>query len=255
MVEIKVGMLSDTHGHHDEIKVPECDVLIFAGDMCVKGAHVEEMTSFARWLVTRGAAHVVFVAGNHDFTKTASLQRPKYRTDAAAKGAHLRALTDASRWAPNSCDVHVLSPVGMVGIPVDGAPPLIVAGSAACQMPDGPWVYNWKASAIEKAVSGLSRCDVFVSHSPARGVMDTLAWGVRCGEEAYADYVRRANPALHVFGHVHAERGLKRDMEGVRTVAANVAMCDDYYSLKVNRASTATLRFADGDWSVAEIKL
>jgi Icc-related predicted phosphoesterase len=254
-------MLSDTHGHHENVHVPgHCDLLIFAGDMCQKGAHVADINSFARWLATRYAHHVVFVAGNHDFTKTKSASRTKSKTDASATGAHARAMHAATAgmvlWQPG-VKIHTLSPTGVVGIQVvPDAPPLVIAGAAPCQMPEGPWVYNWRATAISKATDALPRCDIFVSHAPPRNIMDKLPWGWPVGEEAYLDYVRRVNPALHVFGHVHAQRGVVRDgVEGLRTVFANVSMCDDAYALVSRRASVATLEFVGSDWEVVDVEL
>jgi Icc-related predicted phosphoesterase len=261
MARIRVAMLSDTHGHHEDVRIlGPCDLLIFAGDMCQNGAHVAEINSFARWLATRGVENVVFVAGNHDFTKTKSASRTKSKTDASATGAHTRAMragmAEMAGWQPR-VKIHTLSPTGVVGIQVaPDAPPLVIAGAAPCQMPEGPWVYNWKATAISKAVDELPRCDIFVSHAPPRNIMDKLPVGWPIGEEAYLDYVRRVNPALHVFGHVHAQRGVVGDaVEGLRTVFANVSMCDDAYDLVSRRASVATLEFVGSDWEVVDVEL
>jgi hypothetical protein len=44
-------------------------------------------------------------------------------------------------------------------------------------------------------------------------------------------------------------------VEGLRTVFANVSMCDDAYALVSRRASVATLEFVGSDWEVVDVEL
>ena len=58
--------LSDTHGWHDDVVVPEGDVLLFGGDMCGRGT-LEEVGRFARFLEKQPHSHKIVIAGNHDW--------------------------------------------------------------------------------------------------------------------------------------------------------------------------------------------
>lgn len=57
--------ISDTHGKHRELKIPSCDVLIHAGDVCDYG-NLEQIKDFMQWFDNQAARHKIFVSGNHD---------------------------------------------------------------------------------------------------------------------------------------------------------------------------------------------
>src|SRR5262245_56304965 len=61
----RLVLLSDTHGHHDKLRVPEGDVLVHAGDFCTSGKEAQVRT-FARWLAKQPHPHKIVIAGNHD---------------------------------------------------------------------------------------------------------------------------------------------------------------------------------------------
>lgn len=47
---IKVVCLSDTHGFHRYLKVPDGDILIHAGDFMAHGRAAKEVEDFNEWL-------------------------------------------------------------------------------------------------------------------------------------------------------------------------------------------------------------
>ena len=61
---MRLVLLSDTHGLHREISIPDGDVLVHAGDFCSQGEAVEAKL-FGEFL--RGLPHhnKVMIAGNH----------------------------------------------------------------------------------------------------------------------------------------------------------------------------------------------
>lgn len=63
---MKVVCISDTHGLHDGVEVPEGDLLIHAGDITNVGK-MELVRSFNDWLATLPHPHKIVIAGNHDF--------------------------------------------------------------------------------------------------------------------------------------------------------------------------------------------
>jgi predicted phosphohydrolase len=62
----KIVLISDTHNLHSKITIPECDILIHAGDATGRGT-LQEVSSFLYWLSQQPAKHKVAIAGNHDW--------------------------------------------------------------------------------------------------------------------------------------------------------------------------------------------
>ena len=63
---MRVICMSDTHGLHRNTKVPDGDVLVFAGDITSRGASYE-LVDFNEWLGELPHSHKIVVAGNHDW--------------------------------------------------------------------------------------------------------------------------------------------------------------------------------------------
>ena len=62
---LTVTAISDTHGSHRKLNVPQSDVLIHAGDACI-GGDEEQLNDFFKWFADLPARYKIFVAGNHD---------------------------------------------------------------------------------------------------------------------------------------------------------------------------------------------
>jgi len=61
----KLSFISDTHGNHRELNIPQTDFLIYCGDACTDG-NEEELNDFFKWFAEQKATYKIFVAGNHD---------------------------------------------------------------------------------------------------------------------------------------------------------------------------------------------
>jgi Icc-related predicted phosphoesterase len=62
----QIFAFADTHGKHRKITVPDSvETVIFAGDACNAGDHVQLMDFFA-WFSTLPVKNKLFVPGNHD---------------------------------------------------------------------------------------------------------------------------------------------------------------------------------------------
>lgn len=61
----KIIAISDTHGHHRRLIIPETDILIHCGDACDEG-DVDQLTDFFQWFSQQPARKKIFIAGNHD---------------------------------------------------------------------------------------------------------------------------------------------------------------------------------------------
>jgi hypothetical protein len=62
----RIVCISDTHGLHRKVTVPESDLLIHAGDFMRTGISLEEIADFNDWLGEQPHRYKIVVAGNHD---------------------------------------------------------------------------------------------------------------------------------------------------------------------------------------------
>lgn len=60
-----ISVISDTHGKHQELKIPYCDILIHCGDACENGDE-DQLRKFFAWFSVQKSKYKIFVAGNHD---------------------------------------------------------------------------------------------------------------------------------------------------------------------------------------------
>src|ERR1700675_4211605 len=61
---IKLVAISDTHNAHSKVTIPECDILIHAGDESFQGTK-KEIEEFAQWFDKQPAKHLIWIPGNH----------------------------------------------------------------------------------------------------------------------------------------------------------------------------------------------
>lgn len=71
---MKIVTISDTHGWHREIQIPDGDVLIHAGDFSRMGS-VKEVKDFNNFLGVLPHRHKLIIAGNHDRCCKANLSK------------------------------------------------------------------------------------------------------------------------------------------------------------------------------------
>lgn len=196
----RLVLLSDTHGSHDAVRVPDGDVLVHAGDFTRSG-RAHEVEAFARFLGRLPHAHKIVVAGNHDFL----FEREPERAAAL--------LADVATYL---CD--------------GGAE---AAGLTFWGSPWQPWFHDWAfnlprgAALAEKWALAPAGVDVLVTHGPPFGVLDRVArGGGSVGCEALTAALSRIAPKLHVFGHIHEAYGTEH-RAGILHV--NASVCDLRY--------------------------
>jgi len=221
----RLVLLSDTHGQHGSVSVPDGDVLVFAGDACGAGTPTE-WKGFCAWLGTQPHAHKVVIAGNHDWPLQPSIPewnvRPRYGP--TERGQALRRVEDA----------------GAVLLQDSGA---TVAGLRFWGSPWVPFFYDWAfnlprggerlAELRGRIPAGL---DVLVTHGPPHGVLDLAASGVHAGCEPLADRLAVLDaeggaPRLHVFGDIHEAAGVLPPAGVEGRISVNAAVLDLQYRL------------------------
>lgn len=171
--------MADTHGRHAQLAVPEGDVLIHAGDLSLRGT-LPQLEQVADWLRSLPHQHKVVIAGNHDF----ALQEKPAAARALFHG--LTYLEDAE--------------VTLAGLRIWGSP-------------WQPWFHDWafnlrRGAAIDEKWKLIPEgVDVLVTHGPPLGFGDMVHDGERVGCEDLLRHLARVKPRLHLFGHIHEDRG------------------------------------------------
>lgn len=195
---MRIVCLSDTHGFHGRLRVPEGDLLVHAGDFSMAG-RPDEIQLFDRWLGTLPHAHKVVVAGNHDFL----FERDPLQARALLGNA-----------------IYLQ----------DGL--LELGGLRIWGSPWQPWFFDWAfnlARGPELAAKWAlipDGIDVLVTHGPPAEILDRTASNEEVGCHDLSLALQRVRPRLHVFGHIHEGYGrVERD----GTTYVNASNCDLRY--------------------------
>lgn len=197
---MRIVLISDTHNQLHKVAVPDGDLLIHAGD-CTDRGGPRELARFNRDLGALPHRHKVIIAGNHDFGFE--------RTPAEARAL----LTSAIYLQDELCEIE--------GLRIYGAPWQPAFMDWAFNLPRGPALQErW-----DLIPSGL---DILITHGPPRGHGDRLRIGESVGCDDLLAAIRRAQPRLHVFGHIHEGYGQTR--EGA-TLCVNASICDADYEV------------------------
>jgi Icc-related predicted phosphoesterase len=224
---MRIILTSDLHGNLPEI--PECDLLIIAGDICPdfmyqrqNGNDVKFMdgstkqaqwlnTIFRDWLAATPAKYVVGIAGNHDFV---------------FQSAHHKVAPPLPWYYLEGEEVEL-----------DG---LRIYGT--------PWVPNLTSWAFYGGHGGVDQAkldaipegiDILVSHGPPQGYGDLIPIGskygrtnpVRVGCQNMNATLARVKPRVFVCGHIHEGFGHychPHVEEGI----FNVAYVDEFYAAR-----------------------
>lgn len=202
---MKIVAISDTHGCHEDLDLPDGDVLVHSGDFCRWGIDLDEPRAFLAWFAARPHRHKVLIAGNHDMI--------------------IEKDVDAFR---------ALVPEGVTFLHDSGA---VVGGLRCWGSPWTPLFFRWAfmrprgeplRERWDLIPAGL---DLLITHGPPYGHGDLARpYGtphlraVGCAE--LLDAVRRAPPRLHVFGHIHEGHGVTASDE-LPTIFVNAASCGE----------------------------
>lgn len=195
---LRLVLLSDTHGRHAGLEVPEGDVLLHGGDLTGRGT-LDQLRETARWLRRLPHPHKVVIAGNHDFCLE---QAPE---------AGRRILEEEG-----GCHYLLDEEVTVAGLRVWGSP-------------WQPWFYDWafnlqRGAPLQAVWAKIPHgIDVLVTHGPPAGVLDQTAHGAAAGCADLEEAVARVRPRLHVFGHIHEAYG-QRLRKG--TLFVNASTCN-----------------------------
>lgn len=195
---MKLIAISDTHGEHRSLEIPDGDVLIHAGDLTRHGS-LEDVQEFNDFLGTLPHPHKIVIAGNHDFC---------FEKDRAA------------------CEEILTNCIYLQDQEV------VVDGVKFYGSPWQPWFYDW-AFNLERGAEIRSKwelipedTDVLITHGPPYGIGDLTAQGDSAGCQGLLEVVKKIKPAFHIFGHIHEAYGVTNDGA---TTFVNASVCDQLY--------------------------
>ena len=197
-MSIRLVAISDTHGLHRHLTIPDGDILVHAGDITGHG-QVEQVADFNEWLGTLPHRHKLVIAGNHDFCFE---DQP---VETAALLTNCIYLFDEA-------------------ITLDG---LYFYGT-----PWQPWFFDWafnlrRGSEIRAKWELIPpETDVLITHGPPLGYGDLTSRGEYVGCADLLESVRQKRPKLHIFGHIHEGYGMTHNQH---TTFINASSCTLQY--------------------------
>jgi Icc-related predicted phosphoesterase len=196
---IRIVAISDTHGFHRGLEIPDGDLLIHAGDLTGNGT-LDELSEFNGWLASLPHCFKIVIAGNHDWCFE---RRSQEAVSCLTAGVYLQ-------------DQGVL----LNGLTIYGSP-------------WQPWFFNWafnlqRGAEIRAKWDMIpTKVDVLVTHGPPLGHGDATWRGEHAGCHDLLAAVERIRPKLHIFGHIHEGAGVT---ESDHTTFVNASSCDAFFS-------------------------
>ncbi len=201
---LRFVFISDTHNQTDNLKLPEGDILLHAGDFSQTGLP-SEVQHFIRYLesVQNQFQHVIVIAGNHELP----FDVENYGKGVSAfyhknKKIDGKALKESIKSKFTYLEDEL---VEISGIKIYGSP---------WQPVFGDWAFNLKRGeeCLEKWKMIPNGVDVLVTHGPPLGHGDRCQDGARAGcMELLSTIQLRVKPKYHVFGHIHEGYGITTD--------------------------------------------
>jgi Icc-related predicted phosphoesterase len=187
---MRIVIVSDTHGRHEEYGVLEGDVLIHCGDGSDSAA--QSVEALDEWFGRQRVDHVLAVGGNHDFE---ILRRVRA---GAQVFRHARFLLDET--------------VEIGELHFHGSPWL-------------PQLFGWAFFAKDEVLAARwgeipANTDVLITHTPPKGILDLDRGGFSYGCALLRERLTQIAPRLHCFGHIHASGGV---LEGSPTTSVNAS--------------------------------
>lgn len=209
MKKCKIVAISDVHCKWNKIEIPECDILISAGDYSFKGEkHVVE--DFHKWLNKQDAGYIISVQGNHELWVEKHFEQAKEIAEKVCPGVHF--IGDGQ------------------AVDIEG---IKIYGSA-----DTPFFYNW-AWNVQRGPNIAAKwakipddTEILVTHGPPQGILDIVPYANGTPKERVGCYdlfnriQQLEKMKIHIFGHIHHSHGYQY-FNGKQFY--NASICDEQY--------------------------
>lgn len=198
-MSLRLVIISDTHGLHEKVGLPDGDVLIHCGD-CTNDAGQASLRHFAIWMEKQNFSQKILVAGNHDRAfETWPDLAVKLLKEHAPSVTYLQ---------DSGCEIE--------GFNFWGSPYQPEFYNWAFNLPRGPALKrHWDM--IPKST------DVLITHGPPKGQCDYNPQDkFHCGCEDLLNAVMDIQPKVHAFGHIHSAYG-RSGLNGTQFINASLA--------------------------------
>jgi len=196
---MRILCLSDTHGRHRRLQIPEADILLFAGDM--GATSFSRLADFADWLasIPLPAERKIIISGNHD-------------------GVFERHPNEAQKYLDGIAIYLENSYCTVDGLKVYGTPVSLAFNNWFFNIPDdGSIQAYWDPIPLDT--------DILLTHQPPLGILDSDSRQRNLGCPRLLSRVREIQPRLHCFGHIHPGYGLHSIGT---TTFVNASICNDW---------------------------
>jgi len=203
-------MISDTHQKWNKLVIPDCDLLISAGDYSFRG-ELNVVKTFHEWLDKQPSKHVVSVQGNHEVIVQKDFQQAKLIATEACPRVHF---------------------VEHEALEIDGIKMFFSAYTPFFNN----WAYNlydWEDQLGAKWAQIPEDTVVLGTHGPPYNILDIVyeVDGVtpieKVGSITLSDRIKELKQLkLHCFGHIHCSAG-EAYHNGVKYI--NASICDEMY--------------------------
>jgi Icc-related predicted phosphoesterase len=205
---MKIVCISDVHERWHKLVIPECDILISAGDYSFRGEkHI--VKEFHKWLDKQDARYVISVQGNHELWVEENFLEAKQIAQEACPGVYF---IDEG-------------PIEIEGIKIYGS----AITPFFCN-----WAWNRHPQEITKHWNRIpDDTQILITHGPSYNILDKTCYAT--GEErpeplGCYQLVKRIEQLkdldLHFCGHIHHSHGQKH-IDGVSYY--NASICDESY--------------------------
>lgn len=246
---MKIVHISDTHGKHNHVIVPNCDVLIHTGDLGGRTT-INELTDFLIWFEQQPAEVKIFCAGNHDIVLD-----PKEADKAKAKGSiygwsrQLNEHKSAMDLIANYKVVYLNNQTYThEGINFFGSP-------YSPSFHREYWAFNADRGAeIQKQWAKIPNdTHVLMTHSPCYKILDRVEdkyretagedLNVGCADLLAVIKKRLTKLKLHASGHIHDQFGvvLKNVTNNRKCLFSNGAVVDNQYNVLITNPPIITI--------------
>lgn len=203
---MKLVCISDTHGLHNKLILPEGDVLVYAGDFSSYG-NWSDTKDFLHWFNEQDFKFRILTAGNHD--KIPYIYFSDFINEIIkTKIIYLQ-------------DYSII----IEGIKFFGTP---------WSLPFGIWSFMKSEKDLLKIFNSIPLdTDVIISHGPCHGILDQTYYAngdidCNCGSFALKETVKRIKPKIVITGHIHESFGKYTDY---KTDYYNVSVVDEFYKV------------------------
>ena len=197
---MKIVIFGDNHGQWN-FKVPFGDAIISTGDFSMFG-YSKEIREFNNWLGEQPHKHKLYIWGNHEVY-------------AEGMEKHFEEMI------PNGKCIHnrVIEIEGLKIMGCSFTPKF------------GNWAFMRDAETLERYWKlAPTDVDILISHGPPHTILDQVnldSWHL--GGTSLLDYVKRAQPKIHCFGHIHNSGPRQRKIGN--TLFVNASLTDERYAL------------------------